>query len=302
MLPNGTFFPDDFDGDPGSVNLMFWRLQEHSNLTDLEIELRFINDASESSGHGGSCGTGSCSTKGSGSKARSILPQVEKLSDGSVQVDVHLSDAKTATTLASSLATSLAQAHLLHLGVSEGPWTREQWPSVCELHAIRLGFGALLCEASYMFSKGCGGVHVDSHTFLPVAELGAAFAIQTRFHEPSNKTFSRSMPLTPREAYDEGKQWIDSNEKVLRRMKAEPKELAADEHLAFNEASPWLSRVLGLAGRKKKSLDVIDEHAIAEFEGSFKDFKKAPSSSNKKRLSPDIRDLVDETFERRNEP
>ena len=193
VQPTGEFFPDSFDGDPGSINLLFWRLQEHSGLTDLECELRFVDDR-DSGGHeckcgkggckdggcgdgkeggcscgsGGGCGSGGC---GTGHKhGEPSLAEVKRLADGAWRVDVRLSDAKSATTLTAALATSLAHVFVVETGGFES-WPEAEWMGTCEVAATLLGFGVLIANASYLYAKACKGVSIDKATALEVGDI-----------------------------------------------------------------------------------------------------------------------------------
>lgn len=296
VLPTSEFFPDAFDGDAGSVNLLFWRLQEHANLTELDIELRFIDDRDEAqSGGGGGCSTGSCSSSACATTPKS-LSAVAGLPDGAYRVDVRLSDARNAVTMTSALATSLAHVWLLETGGFD--WPEEEWLPTCELAAVMLGFGVLLANASYMFSKGCGGVHVDRATSLQVTDLALAHALFVALRDQVDRGFTGKFELTQREAYGEARMWVESNAKLVKRLRRDPGEVAADEHITLLEAKPWLARVLGLGRKKKRSLEVFDEDGLADFELAMK--QKKVSAVPKREKTPDLEDiraLVDESLE-----
>ena len=50
-------------------------------------------------------------------------------------------------------------------------------PAYAELAALSLGFGVLLLEASYLYSKSCGGPSVQRATALQTDELSGLFAL-----------------------------------------------------------------------------------------------------------------------------
>ena len=294
VLPNGEFFPDDFDGDAGSVNLLFWRLQEHGKLTDLDVELRFIDDGGAASG-AGCCSAGSCGTQDN-AVAPAPLPPVVRLSDA-YRVDVLLSQARKPETLTAYLATALARIHIEETGGFDESWPENEWRSTCELAAITLGFGVLLANASYMFSKGCGGVHVDRATALQVTEIALGLAIFVAHHEITS-SFTNTLDPTQRAAMSEAKLWVDSNQKLIRRLRRDPAEVARDEMLEVQEAKPWLARVLGLGGKKKRNLEVFDEDGFSQFEAEMKRRKTQSADSKKTDGSiDDLRALVDESLE-----
>ena len=197
VLPTAEFFPDAFDNDTGSVNLLFWRLQEHSSLTDLDVELRFVDDREESAGGAGGCSSGSCSTTncapGKGSKRS--LPVAVQHADGSYRVDVLLSDTRTPMGLTASLATRLAHLFVLETGGFEA-WPEAEWLPTCEIAGVMLGFGVLLANASYQYSKGCHGANIAQGTAIPVDELTLALAVFAAIHDiPPARFTSQPRPL-----------------------------------------------------------------------------------------------------------
>lgn len=294
VLPNGEFFPDDFDGDAGSVNLLFWRLQEHSGLTDFDVELRFVDDGGAAPA-GGGCSSGSCGTH-AGAGAPPPVPPIARMPDA-YRVDVLLSQARTPVTLTAYLATALARVHIEEIGGLDD-WPAEEWRATCELAAVSLGFGVLLANASYMFSKGCGGVHVDRGTVLPVTDLAVALAVFVSHQKHASRQFVSSLDPTQRAAWGEAKLWADSNAKVLRRLEREPDRVAEDEHLEVQEGKPWLARVLGIGGKKKRSLEVFDEDGFSQFAEEMKARKSTadkPKKQDPKR--DDLRSLVDESLQ-----
>ena len=297
VLPNAQCFPDEFDGDAGSVNLLFWRLQEHSGLTEFDVELRFVDDGGGMVG-GGSCSTGSCGPR-AGSQAAPPVPPVARLPDA-YRVDVLLSQARTPVTLTSYLAVALARVHIQEVGGID-EWPEDERRGICELGAVSLGFGVLLANASYMFSKGCGGVHVDRGTALSVTEVALALAMFVAQQEHQGRQFITSLEPTQRAAWSEAKMWADSNAKLLRRLKRDPAGLARDDHFEVSEGKPWLARVLGIGGKKKRSLEVFDEDGFTQFEAEMKERRatSAPESSPRKKdpKRDDLRALVDESLQ-----
>jgi hypothetical protein len=293
VLPNGQFFPDAFDGDAGSVNLLFWRLQEHSGLTDVDVELRFVDDGGAAPA-GGGCSGGSCGTH-AGAKVPPPVPPIARLPDA-YRVDVLISQARTPVALTAYLAIALARIHIEETGgLDEFP--EEEWRSTCELCAISLGFGVLLANASYMFSKGCGGVNVDRGTSLLVTEVALGIALFVAQQESASSQFVASLETTQKSAWSEAKLWADSNQKLIRRLRRDPAEVAKDEMLDVAEAKPWLARVLGIGGKKKRTLEVFDEDGFSQFEAEMKGRTGNKPERKKDPKIDELRALVDESLE-----
>ncbi len=299
VLPTGDFFPDEFDGDIGSVNLLFWRLQQHASLTDIDVELRLVDDR-DPTASGGSCSTGGCSSTGcgpGGAKERS-LSQVVQLGDGGYRVDVRLSDTRTPMSLTSALATSLAHLFVLETGGFDG-WPEQEWMPTCETAAVMLGFGVLLANASYQYAKGCHGASIDQATALPVNEVTLALALFIAVHDYQGNRFLSHLDPTQRDAFAESKDWVASNAKLVKRIKRDPGAVAADDHLAFEDSRSWLARVFGFGLKKKRSgpQDLLDEDNIAALEASITTKRGAGSTSAPKDARhQEIAALVDESL------
>lgn len=296
VLPSGDFFPDQFDGDLGSVNLLFWRLQEHASLTDIDVELRIVDDRDESMAAGG-CSTGSCSTSScgpSGGKAHSLAP-IAQLHDGAYRVDVRLSDARSPVTLTASLATTLAHLFVLETGGFDG-WPEAEWMPTCETAAVMLGFGVLLANASYQYSKGCHGAHVDQATALPVEEITLALALFVAVHDHQGNRFVSHLDPTQRDAYAESKDWVASNAKLVKRVQRDPGAVAADDHLSFEDSRSWLARVFGFGLKKKRSqVDLLDDDNLTAIEASMSSHRLTASKPKDARHL-EIAALVDESL------
>jgi len=290
VLPTGDFFPDAFDGDLGSVNLLFWRLQEHASLTDIDVELRVVEDRDRMASVAGGCSTGGCATTscGPGGSTPKTLAKVARLDDGAYRVDLRLSDTRTPTSLTASLATSLAHLFVLETGGFEG-WPPGEWMPTCEIAGVMLGFGVLLANASYQYSKGCHGAHVDQTTALPVQDLCLALALFTAVHEQQGNRFVAHLEATQRAAFAEARDWVASNAMLVKRMQRDPGAVAADDHILFEDSRSWLARILGgLKKKKGRSEDLFDEHNIAALEASLSSQRPAAGSA---RLQKDARHL-----------
>jgi hypothetical protein len=134
---------------------------------------------------------------------------------------------------------------------------------------------------------------------MPVEDVTLALAVFCKLHNVQERAASKHLELTPRECFDEAMVWASSNVSVIRRLRSAPQAIKADE-FQLSEARSWLSRALGIGGRK--AARSVDEE-LAEMErqamrgrlpaGSGGAKKK--SAEDEKRLA-EIRALVDETL------
>jgi hypothetical protein len=312
VLPTPEFFPDAFEGDQGSMNLLFWRLQEHACLTDYDLELRFVDDGGGAGGggcssggecgcsdggkHDHACGSGACACK---NKASATLARVEALPDGAYRLDVRMSDARNATALTAAMATSLAHVYVLETGGFDG-WAESEWMPSCELVAVTLGFGVLLSNASYMYSKACKGARIEQATALDVAELTLALAIFSQLGGHPHPQALGQLDPTQREAYAEARLWVESNAKLARRLQRDPGSVAADDHLVIEPARTWLARWLGIGtGKRRGAVTHPDDEELAALEKSLAERKRTGVGAGEKQQDArtlELRALVEESL------
>src|SRR5688572_20490999 len=60
VLPNGEFFPDQFEGDARSVRRLIKRMQVHAGMEDIPIRARLLGTESDGQEQAGSCKSGAC--------------------------------------------------------------------------------------------------------------------------------------------------------------------------------------------------------------------------------------------------
>ncbi len=226
------------------------------------------------------------------------LTPVIKLPDGGYRVQVRIGDLANATTLTSTLATHLAHVFLTHTGGLD-LWPESEHSYVCELAAVILGFGVLLSNSSYLYAKGCGGVRIDQATTLDVTQVALALAIFSSLRKCPAALVKTQLSPTQREAFDEARMWTESNTKLLTRLERDPAALAKDEHIVLQDARPWLARVLGIGGKKRKT-DLLDEDALAHLELELAKQQAQRGSKDPKRIQDprlaELRALVDESL------
>lgn len=235
VQPTGTFFPDEFRGDPESVGAFLKRLLSYAPLaTDLPVALRFVMPEQEDEA-GGGCSSGSCSSGGKGAPVRDTVSEIE---DGYL-VDVYVGDVATATLLGTTLARSVGDLVLREAGE-----TPEDRGVDAEIAAVASGLGVLLANGSYVYAKGCGGVRVHQATSLSVSEHAVLLALFVRTHDVKPSAARAHLDTTPAEAFDDALAWVDSNPEIPLALKTHPATLAAGM-FSVKPVKGFLGRLFG---------------------------------------------------------
>jgi hypothetical protein len=294
VLPTGEFFPDRFDGSPESVAALLARVQHHAGLGDLESEVAVVQPDGEahkapscSSGDGGCCG-------GGGHAIDAKLDRVKRNDDGSYTVAVGAGETKHSVALTTALVRAVTFMFLTEVDGYDGV-PRDEREALTDLCASLLGFGVLISNGSYIYSKGCGGVTVQSATRMPVGETAVALAIFCHLHQVPERLAAKHLEVTPAAQFDEAAAWASSNASVLRRLRADPRAIVADDY-SLSEARSWLARKLGF-GRSKAGLHAPTDDDLAALEQDLKaSAKKGPVDEAKAKRLAELRALVDETL------
>lgn len=173
VLPTAEFFPDRFTGDEASLSLLAARIQGYAGLEDVRIDTR-LSGAPTGKVDGGSCGTSSCGTGAcaTGPQADAPLTRLARVGGGYV-MNVPAAELGHSIVLTARLATAFGAVALAERR-DDGDVGD---PGDAELAATALGFGVLLLEASYIYSKSCGGPNVQCATSVGLDELSMIFAL-----------------------------------------------------------------------------------------------------------------------------
>jgi hypothetical protein len=246
VLPTGEFFPDEFKGDIEGVVAFLKRMLSYAPVaSDLPVTPSFIApEEDDGQGSAGGCGSGGCSPGKGGGKGAAVRDGVVEHGDGYL-VELGLADVRTATMLGTAFARSIGAIVLHEAGEAD-----EDISTKSEIAAAACGFGVLLANGSYVYAKGCGGVKVHSATRLDVSEQGVLLALFVRDHGIKPGLAKTHLDTTPREAFEAGIAWCDSNTEIMHALATRPETLAGG---LFT-----ISPVKGLLGRifgRRRSVD-----------------------------------------------
>jgi hypothetical protein len=249
VLPNGEFFPDQFQGDVSSVTRLLRRMQSHAGMSDIPIQ---IGVAEPDEAKDASCGSGGC-----GSCAAPSVPQdvaaarLVDLGDG-WRINIAPAEAHSPVALTAALARALGHVFLLEETSAERP-IEEPLEVTVELTTVALGLGTLLLAGSYLYQKSCGGPNVACLTALGVGELSVVFAMFAKHSGHGLRRARAELDATQRDQLSEAETWLASNPRVSQLLASDPLRLVLGD-FELSEPKSWLSRVLGgLAGSGRVS-------------------------------------------------
>jgi hypothetical protein len=251
VLPNAEFFPDRFDGSPTGLDRLLQRMLKHAGLSDQCVTLAVAQ--AEAADAGGSCSSGGC---GPALPATTKLQRVREV-DGDYVVTILPQEVGHPSVITTVMARAAAHIFMLEAELYDD-FEPAQAEMVVDAAAVMLGFGVLLGNGSYVYSKGCGGARIASATRLGVEEVATLLAIYCKLHRVPARTVARELDPTAREMFDEASVWSDANAGVVRLVASDPTAVEADSY-ALNEARGWFSRLFGLGRAKGPSVPVDEE-------------------------------------------
>jgi hypothetical protein len=292
VLPTAEFFPDAFGRDQRSALRLVRRMQKHAGMTDIPIAVNLVG-GDESTAQGG-CGTGGCGTAGC------ALPDagepVPRLVDegGAWRMNLPVAELEHSVVLTANIARALGYVFLVETR-EEGEALDEPIEVTADLAAVALGFGVLLLEGSYIYSKSCGGPKVARVTRLSCPELAVAFsAFAVRGGYPLRSAL-RELGTTQRTLVEETHPWLDANRDVAEALRSSPERIAAGA-FELEEPRPWLLRVFG---KRRRAAAHAGDVELEQLEAMLSALPAAPVAERARRSDPrreELRELVDEAM------
>jgi hypothetical protein len=302
VLPNAEFFPDRFTSDVASLERLTARMQGYAGLENLEIHTVLSGAAAEPSG--GGCGTGGCGAPACapGESEADGGPRIEKTSVGYV-FRVPSAELGHSIVLTARLATALGAVALAERGGPSGFDTAR-----AELAATALGFGVLLLEASYLYSKSCGGPNVQRATALSTEELATPFALFLAREGHAPRAALAELGTTQRSALKEALSLVDECPGLVALLKRDPEGVARG-NFSLRDGGSFLSKLFGrskragsasAAEREAAALTALERGAsVEELEDLLGSGVPSPAKTARplSREDAELRALVDEALE-----
>jgi hypothetical protein len=256
VLPNGECFPDAFTADEASAQRLIRRMQHHAGLEDVPLDAHIVDDGSTPASS--SCSSGACGVP------TERLGEAPRLVDHGDRwtLNVPAAELKAPVVLTTMAARALGRVFLVE--TADGAGVPEPVDVTADLAAVTLGFGPLLLQGAYIYSKSCGGPSVGQATRLGVSELAVATALFIALGRHAPRKALKELDTTQRAALDGAIDWAQSNDALVELLRKDPARVARGE-FTLSDPRPWLLRVLG----KKKgpsSADLPEDFSVADLE------------------------------------
>jgi hypothetical protein len=294
VLPTAEWFPDEFTQDQESLERLLARMQGYAGLEAVDIDVSLSGAVQSSACGTGGCGSGACGTE----KAPTEAPRLQAR-DGGYSISMPAQALAHPIAFTASIARMLGCVRLIESGVAEPD------AASSELAAVAMGFGVLLLEASYLYSKSCGGPSVGSATALPLGDLAMPFALflLSEGHKP--RRAMSELATTQRAVVDEAWALASSNKALVQHLRERPERVARGD-FSLSEARSWFSRLFS-AGRAKKPRDAEaaalsalergeDLDSVAALLGNEAAGGRKASGGDARRRDDDVQSLVDEAL------
>jgi len=314
VLPDSHFFPDVFRPEQRGVRKLVSRMQHHAGMRDIPVRPRLIQLEGATDPCG--CGGGSCST-GSGDKRTAsggdsccggshpvvaesnFVRLIDEQEAWRLQIpDVEITNP---VVLTCNVARALGHVFLLET-LEEGEQIDQPQEITGELAAIALGFGVLLLEGSYIYTKSCGGPRIARVTLMGTAELGLATALFVEVGGHSARGARKAMGTTQRAAFNEAMTWCDSNRALIETLKNAPDQLTQGK-FEISESKPLLTRLFASAKKSRKSDEELIQGAtsLEELESMLTTLPTSQPRKKSRKADPkrdELRALVDEAMDK----
>lgn len=252
VLPTGRDFPDAFAGDEASLQRLVRRLQSQAGIEDIPIEPRMIIDEEHEASS--SCGSGACSTP----RVDAPTARLEE-TEGGWRLNVMAQELMHPAGLTCNLARALS--HVFLIETAESPKDVEAPVEItADIVGVQLGWGALLLQGSYVYSKSCGGPRIGKLTALGVGELAFAVAFVATANGQRWQDVAGHVDVTQKAALAEAGAIVASNDALVSRFRQAPHSLTQGGSVKLLEARSWLARTFG---KKRPSADEAFEAALA---------------------------------------
>jgi hypothetical protein len=277
VLPTAEFFPDRFTGDLASARRLVERMLAHAGLEDVPLTTHVVTTDEPEAPHEG-CSSGCAVPVATAASTARLVDH----GDG-FTLNVPAPELAHPVVLTTMVARALGHVCLVE-ALPEGTPVEQPAELVADYAAVALGFGPLMLEGAYIYSKGCGGPRVAQVTRAALSELAVLTALFVEMSGHGARRAIKELGATQSASLGEALEWAKSNRDVCTALKRHPLRVAEGNY-AFREAKPWLLRVFG-----KKAKPPEDELP----EDLFRRRPEAPRAPDPAR--DELRALVDDAL------
>lgn len=237
VLPDAEFFPDRFTGDAPSVSQLVDRMMEHAGLSDVPLRALVIDGAEPESPHGGGCSTG-CQIPAA------LAASVPRLTDDGNEWTLNIPKHELAHSVVLTTMVARALGHVFLVeALPAGVRVEAPVELTADYAAVSLGFGALLLEGAYIYSKGCGGPQVATITAASLGELALVTALFIEAGGHSARRALSAAGTTQKAVLSEAHSWAKSNSALVKALRDDPDRVASGG-FPLDDVKPWLFRIL----------------------------------------------------------
>jgi hypothetical protein len=255
VLPTADFFPDAFSSDDAGLQRLVTRMQRHAGLDDIPIRATVVGDDEPKTSS--SCSSGACSVPvGARGEAPRLVDTGEHW-----ELNVPAPELGAPVVLTTMIARALGRVFLVETAAESVP---EPVDVTADLAAVLLGFGPLMLEGSYIYSKSCGGPQVGQATHLGVGDLALATALFIALGQHPHRPALKELGTTQKALLVEAIDWTKSNPAMIRQLAASPERVARGE-FQLADTKPWLLRVFGKR-KPEGPHDLPDDFTLADLE------------------------------------
>lgn len=242
VLPNGDSFPDRFTPDAAGLSTLVACMLRHAGLDDVPVTTRVVEDPSTEAAEGG-CSSG-CKVPAA---ASGTTPRL--VDDGTGwTLNVPAAELRHPVVLTTMVARALGHVFLVE-ALPAGARIEHPADLTADHAAVALGFGPLLLEGAYVYSKSCGGPQVAQVTHASLGELAFATALFIEMRGHSGRRALAELGATQQAALGESLDWARSNDVLIQRLSREPDRVAGGDY-DLKEPRPWLLRFFGRKPRE----------------------------------------------------
>lgn len=283
VLPTGEYFPDRYKGDETSVEVLTTRMQSHAGMADIPITCRVVSPDGETQNLG-NCSSGACSVPQTGSGLARLVDEGE-----SWTLQIPAPELKHPVALTTNLARSLAFIFLVETQ-KDGETFEPPVEVTADFIAVALGFGALMLQGSYIYTKSCGGPQIARVTSMGVSELAIAVALFAELGGHKASGVAGALGITQREAFKEALRLVRGNKELLQRLSRDPSRVAREDlHLLSPNAvlSGVLRKFRRASERPSSPFDFDEELNLEDVESLLMEMPPSSRAGRKKSVALD---------------
>jgi hypothetical protein len=325
VLPDSTFFPDTFSGDEKSVRKLVRRMKSYAGIDDIPIKVKVLGlDDLAPASDGGHCCGGSChsardtrATHGNAPVADSATdshscacggacghePQHERAEPRLVDlgdqwlVQVPAGETGHDVILTTNLAKLMGLIFLLE-NLPGGAQIEQPIDATIEVTSTILGFGALLMEGSYLYSKSCGGPRIGRVTTLSCGELAILTALFVARGQHKSQALKRRLGTTQAAAYREAEALIQANRQITNDLASNTGRLVSGDFALRDSSSLW-NRLFGKKDSAAREKLRDSDFDMGELEAMLASTPSTPSPGKHRSadtVHDELRALVDDAL------